>query len=449
MANIKSNGLYQDPYLAQAAQNLAGLFGPPSGTEAAGWAAANSKNAEAQRLKWLFENSGDQTASARAALTGVQGYGQTPAGFATTDATNRRGQDIGAATSIGNNVRDNNRAMAATRYGALGEGQVLPALPAEVAGQYGLPAQPDMQSGTLKLGQNQTAVLPNGQTMTGINRPQTMDEWKAQEATRLRGSGALTDQQITSTIMGQKAVGTLGMAVTPDGKQVPAVFDPNLRQWTATQTGETLPPNVKVFELPKATGSAAQIGLPTAGANTPQREVTGDDIDRAIAAVEQNPRLTTGFIGQVSSGVGGTPANDLAALLDSVKANVGFDQLSAMRAASPTGGALGAISDVENKLLQSTLGSLSQSQSPDQFLYNLKRLKNVQLDIIHGPGKGPPRLPLGPGGAPPAAAPGAPPAAAAPQPGGEILTVSSPEEAMRLPPGTQFMTPDGKLKVRP
>lgn len=30
-----------------------------------------------------------------------------------------------------------------------------------------------------------------------------------------------------------------------------------------------------------------------------------------------------------------------------------------------------------------------------------------------------------------------------------VPTVSSPEEAMRLPSGTRFKTPDGRMKVRP
>lgn len=422
MASIKTSGYYNDPAIAQAASNLASLFAPPSGADAAGWASANAKNAEAQRLATLFSyardpNFNQQTFDRMGVGSGAYAPNQSYYSVDQGNATTRRGQDITAATSVGNNVRDNNQRMAATRYGALGEGQVLPALPAEVAQQYGLPAQADVQSGTLKLGQNQTAVLPGGQTVQGINRPQTLDEWKAQEAARLRSIGALNDQQVTGLIMGAKPAGANAMAVLADGKtQVPAVQDPATGRWHAAQTGEELPPGVKLFNLPQATGSAAQIGLPTAGANTPQREITGDDIDRTIAAVEQNPRLTTGFVGQLTSGIGGTPAGDVAALLDTVKSNVGFDQLQAMRNSSPTGGALGAISDAENRLLQSTLGSLSQSQSRDQFLYNLKRLKNVQLDIIHGPGKGPPRYDLGtgaPGSG--AAAPGAPMAPAAPQ----------------------------------
>ncbi len=52
--------------------------------------------------------------------------------------------------------------------------------------------------------------------------------------------------------------------------------------------------------------------------------------------------------------------------------------------------------------------------------------------------------------APPGAAQAPPPAqgAASQSPDG-IVTVTSPAEAIQLPPGTQFRTPDGRLKVRP
>lgn len=74
--------------------------------------------------------------------------------------------------------------------------------------------------------------------------------------------------------------------------------------------------------------------------------------------------------------VPGTPARDLDATLDTIRAAIGFDKLQEMRANSPTGGALGAISDKENKLLQSVMGSLDQGQSPDQLKANLKRLRD-------------------------------------------------------------------------
>ena len=97
------------------------------------------------------------------------------------------------------------------------------------------------------------------------------------------------------------------------------------------------------------------------------------DIDRALAKASG---WTTGM-GAVTSGVPGTPAHDLANILNTIKSNVGFDQLQAMRASSPTGGALGQVSERENTLLQSVMGALEQSQSAEQFKFNLTRLKEV------------------------------------------------------------------------
>ena len=37
-------------------------------------------------------------------------------------------------------------------------------------------------------------------------------------------------------------------------------------------------------------------------------------------------------------------------------------------------------------MLQSTLGSLEQSQSKEQFMQNLDRLEQTYLDIVHGKG---------------------------------------------------------------
>jgi hypothetical protein len=60
-----------------------------------------------------------------------------------------------------------------------------------------------------------------------------------------------------------------------------------------------------------------------------------------------------------------------------------------MRQASPTGGALGSVTERELDLLQNSMGSLEQSQSKAQFLHNLRRVKNIYHDVIHGPGNGP------------------------------------------------------------
>jgi len=51
---IRSSAFFNDPAMAQAASNLAQIFAPPSGADAAGWATANAKNAEAKRLADLY-----------------------------------------------------------------------------------------------------------------------------------------------------------------------------------------------------------------------------------------------------------------------------------------------------------------------------------------------------------------------------------------------------------
>lgn len=119
------------------------------------------------------------------------------------------------------------------------------------------------------------------------------------------------------------------------------------------------------------------------------------DIDRTLGIVKDNPNLTTGIGGMALSNVPGTDAFNASKLLNTVKANAGFDKLQAMRDASPTGGALGQVSEREIGFLQSTIGNLEQSQSAEQFTDNLKRVKNAYLDIIYGPGSGPERERLG------------------------------------------------------
>jgi len=115
-------------------------------------------------------------------------------------------------------------------------------------------------------------------------------------------------------------------------------------------------------------------------------DVVLEDIGRVLDAVENDGVLPVTGVGSVLSNVPGTRARDVAATLDTIRANVGFDRLQQMRDASPTGGALGQVTELENRLLQSTLGNLEQSQSEEQFVNNLRRLEKIYLDIIHGEG---------------------------------------------------------------
>jgi hypothetical protein len=66
-----------------------------------------------------------------------------------------------------------------------------------------------------------------------------------------------------------------------------------------------------------------------------------------------------------------------------------------MRDSSPTGGALGQVAVQELEMLQAAYGSMQQSQTREQLEFNVRRLHNMYLDTIHGPGGMPElRLPL-------------------------------------------------------
>jgi hypothetical protein len=80
---------------------------------------------------------------------------------------------------------------------------------------------------------------------------------------------------------------------------------------------------------------------------------------------------TTGFTGNFLSTIPGTPAHEVSQAINTIEAAIGFDRLQAMRDASPTGGALGQVSEMELRLLSQSLGSLRQSQGRDQFMENL------------------------------------------------------------------------------
>lgn len=160
---IKNSPYMNSPDLAQAASNLASLFEPPSGADAAGWATANSKNAEMARLGQLFDYSQakdfDQTRFDR--MGAAAGQWVPSQGYYAVDQSN--------LTSRANNAADNARALQANKLdnqtkvivglnGPLNPGQVAPAVSEDFMKLLDMPAVP---------------------SRVGPAKPQTEDELKA------------------------------------------------------------------------------------------------------------------------------------------------------------------------------------------------------------------------------------------------------------------------------
>lgn len=96
------------------------------------------------------------------------------------------------------------------------------------------------------------------------------------------------------------------------------------------------------------------------------------DIDSAIKDVGfWSAGMGTGKLSEIR----GTSAYNLERKLETIKANLGFQELQAMRDASPTGGALGAIAVQELVALQSTVASLDAGQSPEQLREGLEKIR--------------------------------------------------------------------------
>ena len=92
----------------------------------------------------------------------------------------------------------------------------------------------------------------------------------------------------------------------------------------------------------------------------------------------------TGF-GAWLKDVPNTQAKSLNKMLGMIRANIGFAELNDMRKASPTGGALGQVSERELEFLQSVIGSLDQAQSKEDVLRVLGDVEYWYNYIVHGP----------------------------------------------------------------
>lgn len=94
---------------------------------------------------------------------------------------------------------------------------------------------------------------------------------------------------------------------------------------------------------------------------------------------EQNS-WATGY-GALLDGIPNTQAGALKNYLTTIQANLGFDTLQKMRESSPTGGALGAVSENENRLLQAVNGALDPRQGA-QLIENLSKIRQLYPQVL-------------------------------------------------------------------
>lgn len=138
-------------------------------------------------------------------------------------------------------------------------------------------------------------------------------------------------------------------------------------------------------------------GYPDGG--DPKKQYVKSQADEALtnidAALGYLSGDKSGILNTAGSAIGravagiipGSDVSNLNAALDTVKALVGFDALQKMRESSPTGGALGQITERELAFLQSVQGSLNTMQGTEQLTATLGRIRQSfqTLQIVNSP----------------------------------------------------------------
>lgn len=120
-----------------------------------------------------------------------------------------------------------------------------------------------------------------------------------------------------------------------------------------------------------------------------QRAGQQSAVNRTLVAVEEALGLTNwrtaGLPGALTrslpGGGAGTDAHSLAKTADTIKANLSFQELARMRAESPTGGALGNVTERELDLLGATVANLDPNQDDAQLRKNLEKVRQHLQNI--------------------------------------------------------------------
>ncbi|HEV7416311.1 MAG TPA: hypothetical protein VGN98_09140 [Tianweitania sediminis] len=367
---------FNDPNMANIASNLAGLFEPPSGAEAAGWANANATKADAARRQAVYnlalspdydQAMADRAAAAAGVYLPTQSWRAVEMddaakryGFDTQAATGRYGHDRTFEASRLNNAEDNaavterlgipdvnaryghDRTFDASRLNNTDDN--ARALTEREMQEAGLMER--QNASPILLNQGQRAYLPAQtaeatelmQILEGASKPLSETEWTAGQNQRLLDAGRLTDDDLIDTIMGAQ---TPVKAIDPRTNQ-PAFMTPGAATRTNAQPYEAASaervdnylaagPNGEEIRFPGIVGPDGRIVNANTGQVVPnvlRKEGTGGGMSFE-ADGEGGVRFTTGGSGNTVSQQTNLQGQRDAATQSAQELQTLFDNLSA------------------------------------------------------------------------------------------------------------------------
>jgi hypothetical protein len=170
-----------------------------------------------------------------------------------------------------------------------------------------------------------------------------------------------------------------------------------------TEVG-TIPQGYQLVEARNDKGETVLRMEPIAGgpADIEARELAGKAEKRAGSqqtmtdTILNEAEKARGLINNWSTGAGAfllqglplTEARQLVGHVKSLQAQATIETLNAMRQESPTGGALGNVTNQENAMLAAKAGLLDPMSKPEVFKQQLDDYERTLLRIVHGPEEG-------------------------------------------------------------
>lgn len=342
---VAVNPYFNSPQLAQAAQNIASMFAPPSSADEVNYATAKAKRQQSDIVASMTAQAGgnfDQLGMAG----GLWTPNQSIYAVDTAADVDRRGQDVTAQTSRSNNTADNTRALgiagmqdATNRRGQdvtaqtdlqqtrlkgmfdlagnpLTHGEAIPGISPEMAEAMGVPAMgptsgaaigapadpmtDDQVIGAIMGDKARTdpayadALARNGMDTTNI----VGDDGKP----RLAYSGAAAAQGAEPYINpGSIAAADLLSYIAPDGSEGSAVFDPNTQTLVDASTKQPLPQGVRTYKIEGGDKAAATGATTSTQSRVQQRAMALQQAKGTLDALRAEIQVSPASQGLVGS----------------------------------------------------------------------------------------------------------------------------------------------------
>ena len=225
-------------------------------------------------------------------------------------------------------------------------------------------------------------AITGANALSAVPKPDEEKTFQYQSLAKdlLRTGVAKTEAEALQMALSQTKAGTT-VNVGPQGEKLPPPPSGYVYRYNPDRTVMLNEQGVPIV-VPLSGGPKDETKTERAKEQS-KKTMTGTILQEAQKARDLIGPYSTGF-GSLLSGLPTTDARQLEAHVNSLKAQATIETLNAMRQQSPTGGALGNVTNAENKMLAAKAGALDPASGADAFRQQLDDYELTLLQIVHG-----------------------------------------------------------------